>query len=195
MNIDKEKDRLNQQNELYVNNNNTDNDLVKNVKLNISNQCNEDELNKLRQQILTIESEYINNKLLVEKRIKAYQLRVDKEISDAYQFSLKNFISALLSIIDNTERAISILKSSDLKSHSICCDLEKVLKSFVKLLQDFGVTVINSTNVPFNPDIHQAMSIQLSRDLENNFIITVMQKGYLLHNRLLRPAMVIVSTK
>jgi molecular chaperone GrpE len=71
--------------------------------------------------------------------------------------------------------------------------MELTLKMFQSVLEKMGVTVVNPENEAFNPEFHQAMSMQETTDAEPNTVLAVMQKGYVLNERLVRPAMVVVS--
>ncbi len=71
--------------------------------------------------------------------------------------------------------------------------IELTLKSMLDVVRKFGVEVVGETNVPFNPDVHQAMSMMESEEVAPNHVLMVMQRGYTLNGRLLRPAMVAVS--
>ncbi len=64
----------------------------------------------------------------------------------------------------------------------------------VGVMEKFGISEVNPQDEPFNPDLHQAMSMQEREDVAPNTVVTVVQKGYLLHDRLIRPALVIVSS-
>lgn len=75
----------------------------------------------------------------------------------------------------------------------ICTGLKNILKTFSKFLLKFNIRIIDSKNNKFNPNKHQAIAIVNSIEIKNNYIVEVIQKGYTINNRLLRPAMVIVS--
>jgi molecular chaperone GrpE len=71
--------------------------------------------------------------------------------------------------------------------------IELTLKGLLGAVRKFGVEVVGETGVPFNPEVHQAMSMMESEEFEPNHVMLVMQRGYTLNGRLLRPAMVAVS--
>ncbi|XOD70424.1 MAG: nucleotide exchange factor GrpE [Sodalis sp. (in: enterobacteria)] len=119
--------------------------------------------------------------------------RCEHDVEKAHKFALERFASELLPVIDNLERA---LEMSDKTSDEIASTIEGIeltLKSLLDTVRKFGLDVVEKTNVPFNPKIHQAMSLLESDDHEPNNVIMVIQKGYTLNGRLIRPAMVTVS--
>lgn len=119
--------------------------------------------------------------------------RAQGEIDKAKKFALERFAGELLPVIDNLERA---LQSSDQDNEILKPILEGVElthKSFISTVEKFGMQVIDPQGEAFNPELHQAMSMQESSDVAPNTVLAVMQKGYQLNGRLVRPAMVAVS--
>lgn len=127
-----------------------------------------------------------------EKDIKIILHRIKKDVHNIHKYSLSEIIKYILSDIDNLEKSIH-LSSLNKNLDFINKELKNILKCFFKLFKQYNITVINQTNVKFNPKIHEAIAISSSKEIKSNYIITIMQKGYLLHERLLRPAMVLVS--
>ena len=119
--------------------------------------------------------------------------RVEVDIDKARKFALEKFSTELLPVIDNLERALSVADKNNNELTAIIEGIELTLKSFLDTIKKFGVEPVEEVNVPFNPDVHQAMSMIESADHDANQVINVVQKGYLLNGRLIRPAMVIVS--
>ncbi|MCW5196488.1 nucleotide exchange factor GrpE [Buchnera aphidicola (Pemphigus obesinymphae)] len=153
----------------------------------------DEEVIKLEKEFLLIESNLFNKKKHIDQEIDKIKKRVQKDIEYTYKFSLEKFINELLEIIDNLERSLNLSNKLNDNFIEIINKLELSIKLYLDILNLFGVSVIDTIDVPFNPDIHQAMSIQFSETIKDNHVISILQKGYLLHNRLLRPAMVIVS--
>ncbi|WP_375752906.1 nucleotide exchange factor GrpE [Vibrio sp. HN007] len=119
--------------------------------------------------------------------------RTEQEIDKARKYALNKFSEELLPVIDNLERAI---QAADTESEAVKPLLEGVElthKTFIDTVAKFGLKEINPEGQPFNPEFHQAMSIQESEDFEPNTVMFVMQKGYELNGRVIRPAMVMVS--
>ena len=120
------------------------------------------------------------------------QRRADQEIEKARKFALERFCGDLLSVVDNLERA---LESSDDEqgSAALAEGVELTRKSFMDVLAKYGVETVDPQGEPFDPETAQAMSMVEQPDVEPNSVVAVMQRGYLLNGRLLRPAMVMVS--
>lgn len=121
--------------------------------------------------------------------------RLNTEIERCKKFSLEKLIVEFLSIIDNIERAFNILeKQKEEKYVEILKNIEYTTSLVKEILTEFKILKINNIKVPFDPNIHQAISVQYNNKILPNHIIEVMQAGYIIDNsRLLRPAMVIVS--
>ena len=120
------------------------------------------------------------------------QRRAEQEIDKARKFALDRFVGELLPVVDNMERALSAAADSDADA-TITEGLELTLKSFMDALKKAGVEAVDPQGEPFDPQLAQAMSMVPNPDVEPNTVIAVMQKGYTLNGRLVRPAMVMVS--
>lgn len=119
--------------------------------------------------------------------------RTAQDVEKAHKFALEKFANELLPVLDNLERAIEFADKENEHIKPVIEGVEMTAKSFVDAVAKFGVEVVAPQGETFNPEFHQAMSIQPSADVAPNTVIAVMQKGYLLNGRLLRPAMVMVS--
>ncbi len=120
--------------------------------------------------------------------------RAERDVENAHKFALDKFSSDLLPIIDSLERAMDAAESVETEAVKGMKDgIELTLKMFVDTLAKHGIEQLNPTGEPFNPEFHQAMSMVPNPDMEPNSVMAVMQKGYRLHGRLVRPAMVVVS--
>ncbi len=115
--------------------------------------------------------------------------RVQKDVENARKFALEKFVSELLPVIDNLERALEA--SGDVAA--VKEGIELTLKSFLDVLAKFQVEALDPLGEPFDANFHQAMTMVLNPDMEPNTVMDVMQKGYTLNGRLMRPAMVVVS--
>jgi molecular chaperone GrpE len=120
------------------------------------------------------------------------QRRADQEIEKARKFALERFCGDLLSVVDNLERALES-SGDEQGSAALAEGVELTRKGFMDVLAKYGVETIDPQGEPFDPETAQAMSIVEQPDVEPNSVVAVMQKGYLLNGRLLRPAMVMVS--
>lgn len=131
--------------------------------------------------------------LRAKAEVENMRRRTEQEIDKARKYALNRFAEELLPVIDNLERAI---QAADAESEAVKPLLEGVeltYKTFVDVVSKFGLKEINPEGQPFNPEWHQAMSIQESPDHESNTVMFVMQKGYELNGRVIRPAMVMVA--
>ena len=119
--------------------------------------------------------------------------RAEGEVEKARKFALERFAGELLPVADNLERALQLSDPDNEAIKSMIEGGEITLKSFVATIEKFGLKVIDPQGEVFNPELHQAMSMQESSDVPPNTVMAVMQKGYEINGRLLRPAMVMVS--
>lgn len=120
--------------------------------------------------------------------------RAAAEVDKAHKFALEKFANELLSTVDNLERALAIASSAeaDQLPNSFVEGIELTHKGLLNTLQRFGVEAVGAVGDSFNPELHQAMAMQPAAEQPNNSILNVLQKGYTLQGRLLRPAMVMV---
>ncbi|MGL5336886.1 MAG: nucleotide exchange factor GrpE [Enterovibrio sp.] len=119
--------------------------------------------------------------------------RSEQEVDKARKFALERFAGELLPVIDNLERALEVCDAQNEALKPMQEGVALTLKTMLSVVQKFGLKVIDPQGEPFNPDWHQAMSIQESAEHAPNTVMLVMQKGYELNGRVLRPAMVMVS--
>lgn len=120
--------------------------------------------------------------------------RAEQDVSKAHKFALEKFVNDLLPVVDNLDRALASLDESDDSQKAIVEGLELTRKSFIDTLAKHQVEAVDPGGEPFDPNAHQAVSMVPNPDVEPNTVIDVFQKGYLLNGRLIRPAMVVVST-
>lgn len=119
--------------------------------------------------------------------------RAEAEVEKARKFALERFAGELLSVVDNLERAIQMTDAENEAVKPLLEGVEMTHKSFISTIEKFGMKTIDPQGEAFNPEQHQAMSMQESADFAPNTVMAVMQKGYEINGRLLRPAMVMVS--
>lgn len=120
--------------------------------------------------------------------------RAEQDVEKARKFALEKFVSELLPVADNLERAITSGDAEDEAQKAILEGVELTHKSLIDTLKKFQVEAIDPEGEPFDPQLHQAMSMVPSPDVEPNTVLNVFQKGYTLYGRLVRPAMVVVSS-
>ncbi|AUQ42250.1 nucleotide exchange factor GrpE [Yersinia ruckeri] len=131
--------------------------------------------------------------LRAKAEVENIRRRTELDIEKAHKFALEKFSSSLLPVIDNLERALDSADHSNTELAVMIEGVELTRKSLLDAVEKFGIEVVAESNVPFNPEVHQAMTMIESADHEPNHVMNVMQKGYTLNGRLLRPAMVVVS--
>jgi molecular chaperone GrpE len=119
--------------------------------------------------------------------------RAELEIDKARKFALERFAGELLPVIDNLERAMQVADADNEAIKPVVEGVDLTLKSFIAGVEKFGMQIVDPQGEAFNPELHQAMSMQETADFPPNTVMAVMQKGYTLNGRLLRPAMVMVS--
>lgn len=120
--------------------------------------------------------------------------RAEQDVEKAHKFALEKFAKDLLETIDNLERALMTAGNVEGEAIKGLVDgVELTLKGLLSTVARFGVEPVGAVGEVFNPDLHQAISMQPTEGFETNQITTVLQKGYLLNGRVIRPAMVMVA--
>jgi len=136
--------------------------------------------------------------LRVQAEMQNLRRRSEQDIEKAHKYGLERFVTELLPVIDNLERALEAAKPDEFnvdsdKLRAIHEGVDLTLKGFLDCFKKFNIEAIDPLGEPFDPTEHQAMSLQENPDVEPNSVTAVMQKGYRLHGRVIRPAMVMVS--
>jgi len=121
--------------------------------------------------------------------------RAQQDIEKARKYGLEKLVEDLLPIKDSIEMGLVAAQTDNANIEKLQEGSELILKMFSDTLEKHGIEALEPKGESFNPERHQAMSLQESDDDEPNTVISVMQKGYLLNGRLIRPAMVIVAKK
>jgi molecular chaperone GrpE len=116
--------------------------------------------------------------------------RAARDVENAHKFALENFSRDMLAIKDSLEMGIQAAENADVET--LMAGKEATLKLLSTTLQRFGIEELDPHGEPFDPEFHEAVSMQPSTELEPGSVLAVVQKGYSLNGRLLRPAMVIV---
>jgi len=120
--------------------------------------------------------------------------RTEQDVEKAHKFALEKFAKDILNTIDNLERALATPANTEDETVKALFDgVELTLKELLATVVRFGVEPVGVVGEVFNPDLHQAISMQPMEGFETNQITTVLQKGYLLNGRVIRPAMVMVA--
>lgn len=151
---------------------------------------------ELESALLVAQEEAANQKdkaLRIAAEAENVRRRSLQEVEKATNFALEKFAGELLEVIDNLERAIQVIDPNDDAIKAVAEGVQITYKGFLNTITKFGLEVVNPQGAPFDPQLHQAMSMQESNEVAPNTVLHVMQKGYLLNGRLLRPAMVMVA--
>lgn len=120
--------------------------------------------------------------------------RSERELANAHKYALEKFAQELLPVIDSMEMGVLAAQDENADVSKLREGTEMTLKMFEAAIEKFGIKGVHPHGETFNPDHHQAMTMIDSPDHEPNTVVDVMQKGYLLNERLVRPAMVVVSS-
>ncbi len=118
--------------------------------------------------------------------------RMARELEKAHKFALEKFMKALLPVRDSLERGLEAVRDCD-SVDALKEGKTLTMKMLTKAMQDHGLEVIDPAGQAFNPEWHEAVSTQPSDEAEPDTVLTVIQKGYALNDRLIRPAMVVVA--
>ena len=119
--------------------------------------------------------------------------RAEQDVEKAHKFGAEKIIKDMITVVDNLERAVEAAAAEGAEMSSVVEGVNLTLKSLVDGLARHNVETIDPEGEPFNPELHQAMSMVPQPDVEPNTVINVFQRGYTLNGRLVRPAMVVVS--
>lgn len=119
--------------------------------------------------------------------------RAERDLANAHKYALEKFTSELLPIVDSLELCILTAPADNKPAQAVAEGVDLTLKMFYSALDKFGIKQINPLNEPFDPEFQQAISMQYDPAVKPGMVISVLQKGYTLNNRLVRPALVVVS--
>jgi len=132
--------------------------------------------------------------LRAQAEVQNVRRRCEADVEKAHKYALEKFSIELLNVMDNMERALqAVADPEDEKVKGLCEGIELTIKEFVSVFNKFAIEQIDPQGEPFDPQAHQAMSLVENPDVEPNTVIAVVQKGYSLNGRVIRPAMVMVS--
>ncbi len=123
-----------------------------------------------------------------------FKKRKQREIDDFKRFANETVFKRLLTVVDNLERAIASAEESSDET-SLLEGVKLTYKEILKLFETFNVIPVEAENQLFDPNFHQAVTQEENNEVPANTVTAVLQKGYLLHDRLIRPAMVVVSKR
>ncbi len=147
------------------------------------------QLEELQEQVAS----YRDQALRAQAELQNVRRRAEKDVESAHKYGLEKFAQDLVPVVDNLERAVQIADRNNEHLKPFIEGIDLTRKSFFDALKKHGLESIDPHGEPFNPQYHQAMAMIEKPDAEPNTVIEVMQRGYLLNGRLVRPAMVVVS--
>ena len=148
-----------------------------------------DSLSKLEVQLEEMRDQVLRHQAEVQN----VKRRAEQDVEKARKYALERFCNELLPIVDSLEMAILSASPDQEDSESILKGVKLTLKMFVDTLAKFNLEQIDPEGEPFDPKSHQAVSMVENNEVEPNTVLSVMQRGYVLSGRLIRPAMVVVS--
>ena len=149
----------------------------------------EDELAEARRTA----QEHLDRALRAQAELENVRRRMARDVENAHKFALERFVSELLPVKDSLELGLAAATEEGAGTARIAEGVELTLRMFEQVMEKFGIESIDPAGDPFNPEFHQAMTMQESDTAASGTVLTVVQKGYLLNERLVRPAMVIVA--
>lgn len=162
----------------------------------ISEEKLSDPIKKMETRIEELEKEVEANYdrfIRVTADFENYKKRTAREMSDLRKFANENILRDMLLVVDNLERAIESGSKHDSEKQTILEGVEITLKDLFRMFEKYGVKDFKAEGEPFDPVYHQAMMQEKTNDYPDNNVLNELQKGYTIHERLLRPAMVVVA--
>ena len=152
-------------------------------------------INELEIYVSEIDAREKDIQLRAQAEIQNIRRRAEQDVEKAHKFALEKFSKELLTVVDNLERGLDALDKAvtDETTQALVDGVEMTHKEFISTLDKFGVEAVGVVGEAFNPELHQAISMQPAEGIEPNHISVVLQKGYTLQGRVLRPAMVMVA--
>ncbi len=156
----------------------------------------DDELQDMGKALSAAEAELLLHRdamLRMQAEMENLRKRLIRDLEKSRKFAMEGVMKDLLQVRDSLERGIETVDSNT-PAETLLAGKELTLKILHKVMQDHGLEVIDPKGEAFNPEFHQAVSLQPSAEHPDNTVIEVLQKGFRMHERLIRPAMVVVSS-
>ena len=176
--------------------NSTEKKISKEIDSDKDNKKTGDPLKEMEARLESLEKEAkesYDRFLRVSAEFENYKKRAAREMNDFRKFANESFIKAMLPVVDNLDRAIESSSNDDHAQNSVVEGVNMTLKEILKVFEQFNVKPFESLGKAFDPALHQAVMQEETDDHPENTILNELQKGYMMHDRLLRPAMVVVS--
>ncbi|OOZ41750.1 nucleotide exchange factor GrpE [Solemya pervernicosa gill symbiont] len=137
--------------------------------------------------------EHWNETLKLRAEMDNLRKRTARELENAHKYALEKFSNELLSVVDSLEMGVAAAANEGATVETLREGSEMTLKQLLSAMEKHGIAEINPEGERFDPDNHQAMTMQETDEVEPNMVVAVFQKGYTLNDRLIRPARVVVS--
>lgn len=163
-------------------------------EINGAEAAQEDSMLALQRDLEAMEGkakEHWDQLLRTQAELENLRRRAERDLENAHKFALERFAKELLPVKDSLELGLEAAGGAD--AEKIREGMEMTLRLLTQVLEKHGIREVNPVGERFNPELHEAVSTQPSEDQPPNTVVAVMQKGYTLNDRLLRPAMVVVS--
>lgn len=138
-------------------------------------------------------AEYWDQVLRARAEVDNLRRRTERELENAHKYALDRIAQELLPVVDSMELGLAAAYAEGATVETLREGTELTLKMLLGTLEKFGIKAVDPSGEPFNPEFHQAMTTQPASHVEPNTVLNVFQKGYLLNDRLIRPALVVVS--
>jgi len=155
-----------------------------------------DDIDGLKQQLADANAEVQNNRdalLRMRADMENMRKRQARELENAHKYGLDKMAMELLPVRDTLELGVAAAQADEAELGKIVEGTELTLKMLTQSLEKFNIVEVDPVGEKFDPDLHQAISVQEGTDKPANTVLNVMQKGYTLNERLLRPAMVVIA--
>ncbi|CAI8825286.1 nucleotide exchange factor GrpE [Kosakonia quasisacchari] len=153
----------------------------------------DEKIANLEAQLAEAESRERETVLRIKAEMENLRRRTEQDIEKAHKFALEKFINELLPVIDSLDRALEVADKDNAEMAPMVEGIELTLKNMLDVVKKFGVEVIADTDVPLDPNVHQAIAMVESEEIAAGKVLGVMQKGYTLNGRTIRAAMVTVA--
>ena len=153
----------------------------------------DEKIANLEAQLVEAQNRERDSVLRIKAEMENLRRRTEQDVEKAHKFALEKFINELLPVIDSLDRALEVADKANPGKPAMIEGIELTLKSMLDVVRKFGVEVVGDTNVPLDPNVHQAIAMVESEDVEAGKVLGVMQKGYTLNGRTIRAAMVTVA--
>ena len=147
----------------------------------------------LEAQLVEAQNRERDGVLRIKAEMENLRRRTEQDVEKAHKFALEKFVNDLLPVIDSLDRALEVADKANPDMAPMVEGIELTLKSMLDVVRKYGVEVVGDTNVPMDPNVHQAIAMVESEDVAAGNVLMVMQKGYTLNGRTIRAAMVSVA--